>query len=125
MNPGCTMATELTGRAAIERYAPLAKGLQLVMIGDAEYDIPTLLARIDLALDDVRTFDILKMNENHFMLRYYDGQDQRVVAHEFDANFNFIVEHRAHISAWIGEEAYFDSMKGVPFRCPLVPGDDF
>lgn len=119
------MSEELTGRAAIERYAPLAKGAQMVMIGDAEYDISMLLARMDLALDDVRTFDVIKVNENLFVLRYYDGQDQRVVAHEFDASFHFIVEHRAHITAWIGEEAYFDSMKGVPFRCPLVPGEDF
>ncbi|MFB3916623.1 MAG: hypothetical protein ACE14M_07840 [Terriglobales bacterium] len=119
------MSSELTGRAAIERYAPLAKGVQTMMIGDGEYDIPALLVRLDLALDDVRTFDMIKVNENYFVLRYYDGQDQRVVAHEFDASFNFIVEYRAHISAWIGEDAYFDSMKGVPFRCPLVPGEDF
>jgi len=119
------MSDELAGKAAIERYAPLGKGLKIVMIGDGEYDLPTLLARMDLALDDLRTFDAIKVNENHYILRYYDGQDQRVVAHEFDANFNFIVEHRAHIADWIGEEAYFDSMKGVPFSCPLVPGDDF
>jgi hypothetical protein len=119
------MSTELVGKAAIERCAPLGKGLQLVMIGDAEYDLQMLLARMDLAMDDVRTFDVIKISENHFMLRYYDGQDQRVVAHEFDASFNFLVEHRAHIADWIGDDSYFESMKPVPFRCPAVPGEDF
>jgi len=119
------MSEGLTGKAAIERYAPLGKGQQIIMIGDGEYDAATLLARMDLALDDLRTFDMIKVDENHFMLRYYDGQDQRVVAHEFDANFNFIVEYRAHIAEWIGEDAYYDSLKGVPFQCPAVPGEDF
>ena len=41
------------------------------------------------------------------MVRYYDGQDQRVVAHEFDGELKFVDEMRAHVAEWIGEEAYF------------------
>ena len=47
------------------------------------------------------------------------------MAQEFDADFNLLTEHRAHIAEWIGEEAYYQSIAAVPFRCPLVPGDDF
>jgi hypothetical protein len=120
------MTEELHGRELIEsRFGPLAKGLKIVMIGDGEYDLRALLARMDLALDDLRAFDVVKLSENHFVLRYYDGQDQQVVAHEFDAEFRFLAEHRAHVAQWIGEDAYYDSFRNVQFRCPLVPGEDF
>ena len=45
--------------------------------------------------------------ENRYAVRYYDGQDQRVVAHEFDGDLKFVEETRAHVAEWIGEEAYF------------------
>jgi hypothetical protein len=120
------MAEELHGRALIEsRFGPLGKGGQIVIINDAEYDIPALLARMDLALDDLRVFDVQQLNYNHYVLRYYDGEDQRVVAHEFDASFRFLNETRGHVAEWIGEDAYFESMKSAGFPCVLVPGRDF
>ncbi len=120
------MAEPLHGRALIEeRFGKLGTGKQEVVIDGAEYDVPTLLARMDLALDDLRVFDIVELNQNHFCLRYYDGQDQRVVAHEFDASFRFLNETRGHVAEWIGEDAYFDSMKSAAFPCVLIPGKDF
>ena len=117
---------ENLGRTKIETlYGPLGKGLQEVMIGDALYDIDTLRARLGLDFDDARAFDIVPLADQHFVFRYYDGQDQRVVAHEFNLEFQFIGEIRAHVAEWIGEEAYYNSFRGVEFRCPLVPGDDF
>jgi hypothetical protein len=118
--------SELHGRALIEsRFGTLGSGKQSVVIGEAEYDIPTLLARMDLAFEDSWAIDVQALSENHFCLRYYDGQDQRIVAHEFDAAFTFIAETRGHIAEWIGEDAYYEWFRSAQFRCPLVPGDDF
>jgi hypothetical protein len=120
------MTEELRGRALIESlYGPVGKGVREMMIGDGEYDIPTLLARMDMAWDDMRAIDMLALEADRYVLRYYDTVDQSIVAHEFNGNFEFLIEHRAHVSQWIGEDAYFDSFRGVDFRCPLVPGDDF
>ncbi|MBZ5628850.1 MAG: hypothetical protein LAO06_08285 [Acidobacteriia bacterium] len=117
---------ELRGRALIEeRFGKLGSGKETVLIGDAEYDIGTALARLDLAMEDSWPIDIQKVSEGHFCVRYYDGQDQRIVAHEFDADFNFIAEHRGHIAEWVGEDLYYEWFRSTPFRCPLVPGDDF
>ncbi len=117
---------ELRGRALIEqRFGKLGSGQAAVMIGDAEYDLETALARLDLAMEDSWPIDLHKLSENHFCVRYYDGQDQRIVAHEFDAQFQLIAETRGHIAEWVGEETYFEWFRNVPFRCPLVPGDDF
>ena len=117
---------ELHGRALIEsRFGPLGKGAKHLLINEAEYDLAALMFRMDLQLEDVRVFDAVQVAEGHYVVRYYDGQDQRVVAHEFDAEFPFLGETRGHIAEWIGEDAYFDSMRPVQFRCPAVPGDDF
>ncbi len=114
------------GRALIEsRYGKLGAGKAVLMIGDAEYDVDTALARLDLALEDSWPLDLVQLSDKLFCVRYYDGQDQRIVAQEFDADFKLVAEHRAHIAEWIGEDAYFESIANVPFRCPLVPGDDF
>ncbi len=110
------MAEELHGRRLIEeRFGPLGKGRRELIINEAEYDLPALLARMDLALDDLRAIDAVQVAHNHFCLRYYDGQDQRIVAHEFDASFRFLNETRGHVAEWIGEEAYYEAMSGNAF----------
>ncbi len=117
---------ELHGRALIEqRYGKLGSGTATLLIGDAEYDIEAVLARLDLALEDSWPIDLQRTAEGNFCVRYYDGQDQRIVAHEFDINFAFVVEHRGHVAEWVGEDAYYEWFRNARFRCPLVPGDDF
>lgn len=118
--------SDLRGRALIEsRFGKLGSGQDSIVIGDAEYDLPTLLTHMDLAFEDSWPIDVQTVSARHFCVRYYDGQDQRVVAHEFDTNFAFIAETRAHVAEWIGDDAYFRMFRSASFRCPLVPGDDF
>ena len=108
---------ELRGRPLIEsRFGKLGTGQQSVVIGEAEYDLQTLLAHMDLAFEDSWPIDIQVFSENHFCVRYYDGQDQRIVAHEFDASFTFVAETRGHVAEWIGEDAFYESFRSMaPF----------
>ena len=46
------------------------------------------------------------------MLRYIDGQDQRVVAAEFDGNFRLLSEMRASIAEWEGDDSNFSYYSG-------------
>jgi len=118
--------SDLRGRALIEsRFGKLGSGRESLVIEGAEYGLPTLLVRLDLGFEDSWPVDVQAVAEGHFCVRYYDGQDQRIVAHEFDANFAFVGETRAHVAEWVGDDAYFQWFQSVPFRCPLVPGDDF
>ena len=114
----------LRGRALIEsRFGKLGSGQKSVVIGDADYDLETLLARMDLKFEDSWPIDVQALSENCFCVRYYDGQDQRIVAHEFDANFVFIAETRGHIAEWIGEEAYYEWIQSMSGR-PQISGSD-
>lgn len=111
--------TELRGRALIEsRCGPLWSGRQAIVIQGAEYDLDALSFRMGLNFEDARPIDVVEVSSGTFVLRYYDGEDQRVVAHEFDSNFCFLGETRAHIAEWIGEDGYFEWTRTFGFRCP-------
>ncbi len=117
---------DLRGRSLIEhRFGRLGSGQDSVVIGDAEYDLPTLLARLDLGFEDSWPVDVQVVSDGHFCVRYYDGQDQRIVAHEFNASFAFIAETRGHIAEWVGEDAYYQLFRSAAFRSPPASGADF
>ena len=107
------MAEELRGRALIEsRFGALTRTEhQSIVIGGREWDLWDLLVHMGLNFDDAKPIDV-QTTGDHYVVRYYDGQDQRVVAHEFDADFKFIAETRGHIAEWIGEDAYYSLYSG-------------
>jgi hypothetical protein len=96
------------GRAVIEsRFGPLGSGRQELSIRGETLDAAELLHRMGLDFDDAKPIDLILVAEDRYAVRYYDGQDQRVVVHEFDGDLKFLEETRAHVAEWIGEEAYF------------------
>ncbi len=110
---------ELRGRALIEsRYGPLGSGAQVMIIGGTEYDLSALLVKMGLNFEDGRGIDMQKVSAERYVVRYYDGEDQRIVAHEFDSDFRFLGEIRAHIAEWIGEDGYFEWFRHFRVRCP-------
>ncbi len=111
--------TELRGRSLIEsRFGRLFSGSQSLVINGAEYDMPALLVRMGLNFEDSKSIDVQAISDERYVVRYYDGEDQRVVAHEFDADFRFLRETRVHIAEWIGDEAYFEWFRHVRVSCP-------
>lgn len=104
---------DLRGRTLMEnRYGPLGTGAQYLAIKGAMYSVAELLQCMGLNFDDSRAIDVLTLAEGHYAIRYYDGQDHRIVGHEFDDAFQFVRELRAHIAEWIGDEAYFSFFSG-------------
>ncbi len=111
--------TELRGRALMEsRYGPLWGGRQAVTVDGTDYDIAALMFHMGLNFEDSHAIDVLEVSVGRYVVRYYDGEDQRIVAHEFDDTFRFLDEIRAHIAEWIGEDSYFDWFRQIQVRCP-------
>ncbi len=77
-----------------ERYGPLGSGQQSLTIRGAVYTVADLLVRLSLNFDDSRAIDALPLPHGRYVFRYHDGQDQRVVALEFDADFRCLGEMR-------------------------------
>jgi len=93
-------------RDVIERrFGPLGSGAQNLAIRGVTYSLEQLLAQIGAEFDDSRPIDALALDEGHYVLRYIDGQDQRVVAAEFDADFRLCGEMRAHVTEWEGDDS--------------------
>jgi len=111
--------SELKGRALMEsRYGPLWSGGQVITVDGTEYDLDALTYHMGLNFEDSRAIDVSEVSAGRYVIRYYDGDDQRVVAYEFDSGFRFLGEIRAHIAEWIGDEAYFEWFKTVRIKCP-------
>lgn len=103
----------LKGPALIEsRYGPLGSGRQSLRIKDVDYSVSELLFRMGLNFDDSRAIDASELEDGRYVFRYYDGQDQRVVAVEFDADFHCLGELRAQFPEWIGDEEYYPQYCG-------------
>jgi len=104
---------ELKGTAVIEsRYGPLGSGAQSLTIKDTVYSVSDLLVQMGLNFDDSRPIDALVLGDGRYLFRYYDGQDQRVVALEFDADFHSLGEVRAQFPEFNGDEEYYPQYCG-------------
>jgi hypothetical protein len=104
--------TEIHGRALMEgRFGPLGCGEQRLRLHGADYDIPALMTQLGIGFDDAKPIDVQSV-EGHYVVRYFDAQDARVVAYEFDNEFRLLHETRAHIAEWLGEDAYFSFYAG-------------
>lgn len=97
---------KLRDRDIIEgRFGPMGSGAQSLTIRGVTYPLAQLLSQIGAEFDDSKPIDALTLPEGRYVLRYLDGQDQRVVAAEFDADFRLLSEARASISEWEGDES--------------------
>ncbi len=103
----------LGDRDGIEgRYGPLGSGAQSLAIRGMTYSLPQLLAQIGAEFDDSKPIDALALPEGRYVLRYIDGQDLRVVASEFDADFRVLGETSASITEWDGDGSSFAHYSG-------------
>ena len=94
----------LGDRDGIEgRFGPLGSGAQSLAIRGVTFSLPQLLAQIGAEFDDSKPIDALTLPEGRYVLRYIDGQDLRLVASEFDADFRVLVETRERITDWGGD----------------------
>jgi hypothetical protein len=93
-------------REVIERrFGPLGSGAQSLAIRGVTYSLSQLLSQIGAEFDDSKPIDAQPLPEGRYVLRYIDGQDQRVVAAEFNANFQLLGEMRASLAEWEGDDS--------------------
>lgn len=91
-------------RDAMERrFGPLGSGAKSLAIRGVTYSLAQLLSQIGGEFDDSKPVDALALAGGSYVLRYVDGQDQRVVAAEFDGDFRLLGEMRASIAEWEGD----------------------
>ncbi|HYA63775.1 MAG TPA: hypothetical protein VED66_11255 [Candidatus Sulfotelmatobacter sp.] len=94
------------------RFGLLGSGAQSLTIRGVTYSPSQLLSQIGAEFDDNKPIDALALGEGRYVVRYLDGQDQRVVACEFDEQFRSLSETRANIAEWEGDDSNFAHYSG-------------
>ncbi len=89
------------------KYGRLWSGAKQVTIRGTSFGIKEALNAIDLLAGDIVPIDMIGLDNDRFVLRYYDGDDRCVVALEMDHRYAILAEHRAHVGEWL-EDSYHE-----------------
>lgn len=90
------------------RFGPLWSGKDEILVGGRARTLKEVKRLFDLTADDVVAIDLHQLPEGRFAFRFYDGDDRRIAVYVFDAQWEILEEHRAHIAEWL-EDRYYDS----------------
>ena len=102
-------------RTAFEsRYGRLGSGGTCVRVGGAVLGLDEVMHCLGLDFEGNRVIDAPPLAGRH-AVRYFDGEDRRIVCMEFADDFRYVEEHRVHVAEWLGD-AYFETEWDV--RCP-------
>jgi hypothetical protein len=100
-------------RALMEaRFGRPGSGARRLTVAGQVYTLAEAMTRLGIAFDGCRTIDGFALGPARFALRYYDPEEQRLVAYEFDAEFRYLGELRVHVAEWIGEDAFQEAASG-------------
>jgi len=104
-------------RSAFEsRYGRLGTGGSCVQVGESRLEPGEVMHRLGLDFEGNRVIDAPAVPAPHHAIRYFDGEDRRIVCMEFADDFRYLTEHRVHIAEWLGD-AYFETEWDV--HCPV------
>lgn len=98
------------------RYGPLGTGASQVRVGEATLELTEVMHRLGLDFDGNRVIDAPDVGPGRYAVRYFDGEDRRIVCYVFGPDLRFIEEHRVHIAEWLGD-AYWQTTWDV--NCPI------
>ncbi len=93
------------------RFGRPGSGARRLTVAGTLYTLPEVMARLGIAFEGCRTIDGFELAQGHFAVRFYDAEEQRIVAYEFDAEFRYLAETRVDVrewGEWIGDEALQD-----------------
>lgn len=124
--PEATDPQERSGRQEIgvanlreefeRRYGPLWSGASSLSIGGVTYELDNVMQRLGFGFEGLKIIDAPPAEAGRYAIRFFDGEERRIVCLEFDADFTLLEEHRVHIAEWLGD-AYFETEWHV--NCPM------
>ena len=94
------------------RFGPPGSGDRQLTVGGRRYTLAEVMTRLGLGFEECRALDGRTLDPARFMVRYYDAQEQWVVAYEFDTAFRYLGETRVHVAEWVGEDGL--ALGGIP-----------
>jgi hypothetical protein len=98
------------------RYGPLWAGASSLSIGGVTYELGDVMQRMGFGFEGLKIIDAPPVEAGRYAIRFFDGEERRIVCLEFGVDLNLLEEHRVHIAEWLGD-AYFETEWQV--NCPM------
>lgn len=102
MEPTMTRAR----RTIEESYGPIGTGGKVLFMQGVPMGLKKISRKLALLYEDLIPIDAGTLPEGRHWIRFYEGEQRKVIALEFDDEFNILGENGADIMDWIGDE-YF------------------
>jgi hypothetical protein len=99
-----------------QRYGQLWSGASSLSIGGVTYELGDVMQRMGFGFEGLKIIDAPPVEAERYAIRFFDGEERRIVCLEFGADLNLLEEHRVHIAEWLGD-AYFETEWQV--NCPM------
>lgn len=107
-------------RAAFEaRFGRLGTGAPRLCVGAENLELVDVMQRLGLGFQGNHAIDAPELRDGRHAIRYFDGEDRRIVCYEFAADFSYLGEHRVHVAEWLGDE-YFNTAWDVGCAMDLL-----
>ncbi len=98
--------TTIARRTIEERYGLIGTGAKVLFLRGVPTALPRIARALALDFSDLVPIDAGTLSDGRRWIRFYDGEQRKVVAIEFDDEYNVVGENGADIMDWLGDE-YF------------------
>ena len=93
-------------RGIEERYGKIGTGAKVLFLGGLPMGLSQVSRKLMLAYEDLIPIDAGRLDEGRHWIRYYEGEQRKVIVIEFDRDFAIVGEAGADIMDWLGDD-YF------------------
>ncbi len=93
-------------RAIEERYGKVGTGARVLFLKGLPMGLSQISRKLMLAYEDLIPIDAGTLADGRHWIRYYEGEQRKVIVIEFDREFGIAGETGADIMDWLGDD-YF------------------
>ena len=96
----------ISRRMIEERYGPIGTGGKILFLQGVPMGLRKIARKLALLYEDLVPIDAGTLPDERHWIRFYEGEQRKVIVLEFDGELRILGENGADIMDWIGDE-YF------------------
>jgi hypothetical protein len=96
----------ISRRRIEERYGPIGTGGKILFLQGVPMGLRKIARKLALLYEDLVPIDAGTLPDERHWIRFYEGEQRKVIVLEFDGELRILGENGADIMDWIGDE-YF------------------
>src|SRR4030066_1511732 len=96
----------ISRRTIEERYGPIGTGNKVLFLQGVPMSLRKVSRKLMLEYEDLIPIDGGVLPDRRYWIRFYEGEQRKVVVIEFNGEFDIVGENGADIMDWLGDD-YF------------------